>query len=141
MKPFFTDNDFEGDIEITLGHTMGPMLGHKETVEKVSKSLTIDKAVELANAKLEREGVVVYGHELDSRLWKTERSRYSKNNGMVMTPEPYKALLICVEPIQPLEPCKHPPEKIKQYTTPYGSFLMCECGVPVKQVVSYEEEK
>lgn len=140
MKPFFTDNDFEGDIEITLGHTMGPMIGCKKTVEKVSKAITIDKAVELANAKLEREGTLIYGQELLNCGWGSSKSPVDK----------YKALLINVEPIGA---CKHPVEKVssRMFMEIHGSGAVtsgshkygyfCECGQRMKQVISYEEEK
>jgi len=89
-----------------------------------------------ANAKLEREGKVVYGgsHFISGdppkiRTWVCEELKGK---------EPYRALLIAIEPIGQ---CKHPSEKVKaNYATKsmpngwekYVCNYECQCGKLVK---------
>lgn len=82
-----------------------------------------------ANAKLEKEGRVVYGNfykgkfttgwcSAESDKWKIE-----------------KAILVNIEKIS--EPCTHPKEKIKFLCQ---SFFQCECGKQMKPT-AFEEIK
>ncbi len=67
-------------------------------------SVTWEDAAAAANAKLEREGKVVYGtHPNGSDWW---------NGPMPMQKDCYKAFLINIEPIAK---CEHPSEKVRTY--------------------------
>ncbi len=93
-----------------------------------SKFIRVEYAVDICNAKLEREGKVVYS---------THGAMFSithkaSNDGL-------KALLINIES---LEACKHPKEKVfkkkflsigpaSEGKTP-GEYYKCECGARVE---------
>lgn len=100
MKPFFVPEDFGGDILTDR---------YKENIARI------------ANAKLEREGKIVYGLDL-AGMYGPFETKYSK----------YKAILINIEPI---EKCTHPKEKVRmicEQEKPLntGAFF-CDCGVVV----------
>lgn len=86
-------------------------------------------AAKHANAKLEREGKVVFGHNQNESGISHNWTRI-KNEGHNLT-----ALLINIEPI---EKCKHPKEKVTY--TPYSHqntldpndwAYVCKCGARV----------
>lgn len=93
-----------------------------------------------ANAKLQSEGIIVYG-------WDTTNPSvdrfYQDRKHPVLGAEPrIKALLINIEPI---EKCKHPPDRvIKENWLPtiqhFHSYTCTECGVKVKPK-EFEEVK
>ena len=87
-------------------------------------------AADIANAKLEREGKVVYGYQHD---YDEEWVFHSNESPEEHT---HKALLINIEPIAK---CEHPKEKVKLEGTPPIAFY-CECGVKVKPT-SFAEVK
>lgn len=88
--------------------------------------LTSTMARDLANAKLEREGRVVYGGKF---CLGGEWSFVSHNNVPPKT-NTHKALLINIEPI---EQCKHPAQKVIGMQGPgLIAEFKCECGVKVK---------
>ena len=85
------------------------------------------EAAHRANAKLERDGKVVYGKRNSNGIVEELGERHLEHT------DTHKALLICIEPI---EVCKHPPEKIKhdlRYLPGWEGFI-CECGAKVKPV-------
>lgn len=93
----------------------------------------------LANAKLERKGKVVYASDLSVVEWYSETPEFKPT---------HKALLINIEPI---EKCKHPAEKVKSKSEAiYGAFIgqlikldswyECECGAKVKPKEFEESE-
>lgn len=100
------------------------------------KSYSSQVMAALANAKLEREGDLIWTDTMgkDHLWWTNPENKTVKN---------YKALLINIEPI---EKCKHPMEKIKFnyiFDNGYGkgpsdTHLICECGAKVKPT-SFEE--
>lgn len=78
---------------------------------------------EKANAKLEREGKIVWAYDISKgHLWWTDPQDDGIKN--------YKALLIGIEKI---EVCKHPAEKVS-WINFQGSHhgYGCECGAKVK---------
>lgn len=106
------------------------------------------EACNLANAKLEREGKIVYGHNgksvadhfPDAFFWRPD----DLVNGDVLyngkiAHSTHKALLINIEPI---EKCTHPSEKVKtQWRREFHCLRdegievkewQCECGAKVK---------
>jgi len=101
---------------------------------RFTRVLSYERVADFCNAKLEREGRVVYGSE-DSH-WIYGTAPFTSN----------KALLINIEPI---EKCTHPSEKIKEsielrdvtrttyddgratYSHSYFAYT-CECGAKVK---------
>lgn len=91
------------------------------------------KITEIANAKLEREGKVIYGNEL---TWTLDLYQTDKR----------KALLINIEPIEPIEKCTHPLSKLgfirREEIGNYEESLAlrCLCGAIVKPL-SFEEVK
>lgn len=91
------------------------------------------RSAEVANAKLEREGKVVYFLNQPDMEWMT----YSAHKKFLPSAK-YKALLINIEPI---EKCKHSIEKIRRICNPndYTEYK-CECGANVKPT-SFEEVK
>ncbi len=102
MKKFFKLEDFQG----TYDHCQFPVL---------------QKYVDLANAKLEREGKVVYGFNQIPDSW-----TYNKES------DTHKALLICIEPI---EKCTHPVKECFSFDNGY----LCSCGARVKPT-SFSED-
>lgn len=62
-------------------------------------------AQSILNEALDK-AVRVYGNGSNGRLWLTEHSRYSKNNGMEILPETHQALLVCIEEL-PKKECEH----------------------------------
>ena len=92
-------------------------------------------ACSYANAKLEREGKVVYGNnkiELGTSMWTAQATR-----------DTHQALLINIEPI---EKCEHPKEKVDlergtlSWTNERGIHYLCECGAKMKPK-EFEEVK
>jgi len=82
-----------------------------------------ENLADIVNAKLEREGRVVYGYD-DEHTWSTVPSKI--NNYFKST-----ALLLNIEPI---EQCTHPKEKVTtlQHMDENGLYFnRCECGVKV----------
>lgn len=89
----------------------------------------------LANAKIEREGAVVYGKS-DYRLtsFATDKNIQFQDGSFAT----HKALLINIESI---EKCRHPKEKVKEelefikkYSGPYSDVQVnhkCDCGAKV----------
>lgn len=92
---------------------------------------------EIANAKLEKEGTVVYTeyrNEVvlnETKAWVT----YKTTGGT------HKALLINIEP---MSKCEHPKEKVKVIKEGYvyadDTNFQCECGAVVRPSV-FEEVK
>ena len=83
------------------------------------------QAANLANAKLEREGKVVY--QYNKGPW----SQTSLESFTGIKEQDHRALLINIEPI---EKCTHPKEKVNEIYDggyPIGEF-QCECGAKVK---------
>lgn len=111
---FFKPEDF--DIE----YKEDTLISHKEW------------AANLANAKLEREGKVVYNHHGPSTNFNEHPVWISK--GWQDGDSTHKALLICIEPI---EQCKHPKEKVSLHCEKYlnglpmSSEYVCQCGATV----------
>lgn len=83
MKQFFTADDFDS-FDLSVGEGIGP-----------------HHAAELANEKLQREGVVVYGSK-NYPLWSTR-------NDMPKT-DTHRALLINIEEIEKKH-CEHEPAR------------------------------
>lgn len=85
-------------------------------------------AADLANAKLEREGKVVYGKNTTdiegNFLYSWTSNKYEHLNS-------HKALLINIEPI---EQCAHPVEKVKciGIAGVHTAIMECECGARVR---------
>lgn len=90
-----------------------------------------------ANAMLEKEGKVVYCLPgilgSPQYLWDTEMKQQPKTYSHI-------ALLINIEPI---EPCKHPSEKVESYYAEAcrleTKYFKCECGLKVK-AIGFEDE-
>lgn len=98
-------------------------------------------SIDYANAKLEREGQVVYlsGDQSEISRIKQDEKNYQVISSNFKNSK-HKALLINIEPI---EKCTHPKEKVKvawdgdknkQGCLPRFSeeFYKCECGAKVK---------
>jgi hypothetical protein len=102
MVKFFVPEDFKGDLTAT---------------EKTS----LDNICRSANAKLEREGKVVYGHSPLDSTFTVDQTNYDS----------YKALLIGIEEIKR---CEHPSEKVKLFSDSDDIFAAfhCECGARVQ---------
>lgn len=87
--------------------------------------LLSSEAADLANAKLEREGIKVYSDSKDELTWKAI-------NEIGAT---HKALLINIEPV---EQCAHPAENVFVDKSVYGFYnlkfipLICTCGAKVR---------
>ena len=97
--------------------------------------INLKKIADVANAKLEREGKVLYG-----TIPKISNGRSPEFDGPFQITDndhvTHKALLINIEPI---EKCKHEKEKIKeQRGLPFYPEFKCECGAKVKPT-SFEE--
>lgn len=118
---FFKPEDFEGRHHVDAG-VSGYVIGDG----------TAKVCADLANAKLEREGKVVYSTTNDP-WWKPFGFNNQPDN---------KALLIAIEPI---EVCSHPAERIFQqnYAVTGGegfqpglnvtrAAYLCACGARVK---------
>jgi hypothetical protein len=99
----------------------------------VNDSVSIEEAARVANAKLEREGKVVY-----TNVHKLNLTWYESNSCKEDT---HKALLINIEPI---ETCKHPKEKVCSIRNIMNANEIicwkCECGAKV-QPKEFEEVK
>jgi len=115
---FFKPEDFEG----TYNHYQPEML---------------QRYADLANAKLEHEGVIVEGDKYTD----TDNCKNGWQVSYGLTSKTHKAILINIETI---EKCKH--EKVKaQYVTTDDLdnqvvFYKCECGAKVRPT-SFEEIK
>lgn len=97
---------------------------------ELSYLLSLEDIVDLANAKLEREGAYVYSPPLtyqEHGVWYGHESIYYTR----------KAFLINIEPIKK---CLHPKEKVTYMSAYIPRFHRCECGAKV-QAVSFEEVK
>ncbi len=89
------------------------------------------RALEIANAKLEREGKICYSNDLGDDFWVQESGDKWK----------YKALIINIEP---LLPCSHPEYKVNSFIDmtgpePFYGF-QCECGAKLKPKTFEEVE-
>lgn len=84
--------------------------------------------VQIANAKLEKEGRVVYAAL--SRTWFESKEQCQGH-------EVNKALLICVEPT---EKCTHPKDSVKTEWNEFYKYALfeCECGKSL-QPTAFEE--
>jgi hypothetical protein len=112
MKPFFDTEDFV--IAGSAYHNMIPTLA----------------ATTLANAKLEREGKVVYRPEDATEVW-IDNEKDSPT---------HKALLIN---IQEIKPCDHKNTTKTEVPHGYDSVYRCSCGARLKEktITTYEEIK
>lgn len=112
MKPFFNADDFNFNF-----------LAEREV------------AAEKANAKLQREGVVVYGDPDD--LW----SKVLNDGGSKDT---HRALLINIEEIEK-KPCEHEPQaellSIRDGKIFETRYKCSKCGVRLKATKTWEEVK
>jgi len=99
MDKFFTPNDFR--------------YFHNGKLEPVM-------ACDLANAKLERQGISVTGYHYDS----IDVAHNFSSIKEFRSSTTHKALLINIEPI---ETCKHPIEKVTTRIDWQGRYK-CECG-------------
>ena len=95
----------------------------------------------LANGKLQDEmskWVKVYGFN-NSRIWKTDRSSYGKNNGIELIPETHFSYLTPPQLIE-VEECKHEPivvvkiagyklENCTHFRQKVEEFTCSKCGV------------
>lgn len=99
-------------------------------------------AAELANAKIEKEGMAVFGSPkgtsttyVSGQIWNTHNDGTHRDT--------HKALLINIEP---LEICTHPKEKVKHHLgkgingpfETYRQYFECDCGVIVKPIAFKE---
>jgi len=116
------------------------------TGSDVNGMMHINRASDLANAKLEREGKIVFSQSSDRRYWEDPNDPTTQD---ASERSDLRALLINIEPI---EPCTHLVEKIRQmnWCEPVEGFnrglrvtdeviFECECGARVKPKL-WEEE-
>ena len=115
MKDIFTPEDFEGMITATVGNSIDNIV---ERANSILQSRLLDK------------GVVVYNKAFGIN-W---RADVENGNGVKLGPQEddmWKALLICVEPIE--KKClKHEPHRIIE------DIVCTHCGV--KLVARWEAE-
>lgn len=90
------------------------------------KFIRVEYAVDICNAKLEREGRVVYLTQTNQPTNNMLEKQYDWHT--------HKALLINIEP---LEKCRHPKEKVTKRINWEGIYE-CECGQRLKPA-SFEE--
>lgn len=111
MKEFFAPEDFPSEVQ---------------RCGQWPEKLSPDIACNLANAKLKRHGMRVYGHA-DAAHWLHEK----------LPTHTHTALLVCIELIAK---CEHSAEKhVGGGTNSKGSYVLCGCGTKLKQVITYEE--
>lgn len=95
------------------------------------------KMVDIANAKLEKHGRVVYLDE-DPARYVSSDARYGCSTFQDKE-HTHKALLISIEP---LKKCTHPEEKVESYyleaCRPETKYFKCECGAKLR-IKSFEE--
>lgn len=106
MKPFFKPEDFTGTY-----------YSYQSTILQVFA----DKA----NAKLEREGKIVFSQSSDRRYWEDPNDPTTQD---ASERSDLRALLINIEPI---EQCTHPTDKVFKSSN-YSFDYQCECGAKVK---------
>lgn len=95
------------------------------------QTLTPDRVANMVNAKLEREGIPVFIFRASDKTINSITSVAGYRPDLFQD----KALMISIEPIEQLEKCNHPNEKIKFLSQ---SFFQCECGKQMKPT-AFEE--
>lgn len=99
--------------------------------------LTPEEAANLANNKLESEGIKVFTMSTDKRYWTDPNDPSTQD---VPFNSDLQGFVVGVEKNPEIENCKHESFKIKLRTHAHPVYFSCECGKKV-QPTNFEEIK